>query len=114
MSNVFQLPTEDECTIVLQPVNVRVDITEAYEMYINSKKEATQLQREDAYAYRPIFIDKFKAVYGVELSVTAATLLIQTLSFSMLDLKKKCSGLPTYSDFTLDSQQSSTQETPST
>ncbi len=98
MSNVFNLPTEDDCTIVLQPIGKRIDVMEVYDMYIESKRESTDLKREGTHAYRPIFIDKFKDAYDVELSSTAAAMLIQAVSLQSIELKKKCLNLPTYSD----------------
>ena len=98
MANVFNLPTEDECSIILQPINKVLDVMEVYDLYLESKKEAAELKREGPHPYRHVFIDKFKAAYDVDLSSTAAAMLIQAVSLQNIELKKKCLNLPTYSD----------------
>jgi len=98
MQNVFNLPSEDDCTLVLQPIGKRLDVMEVYDMYLDSKREAAELKREGPHPYRPVFIDKFKSTYDVDLSPTAAAMLIQAVSLQNIELKKKCLNLPTYSD----------------
>jgi hypothetical protein len=100
MENIFNLPTEEECTlsIVMPTSTLKVDVMEVYEMYLASKRAATELKREDPLAFRPIFIEKFNERYEVELNNTSAALLIQAVSLQNVELKKKCSALHSYLD----------------
>jgi hypothetical protein len=114
MANTFDLPTEEDCTLIIKPSGLSVDIMQVYDMYTDSRKEAERLGREGPRPHIPIFIEMFHAAYKIELTFSSAVMLIQRVSLLTIDLKKKCEGLLIFSDSTPDSPASSTPPTEST
>ena len=111
MSNTFNLPTVEDCTLVIQPQNTTVDIMEVYDMYTESKKQAEGFGREGPRPHVPVFMEMFLERYAIELTFASAVMLIQRVSLLTIDLKKKCEGLLLFSDSTPDSPTSSTPAT---
>ena len=115
MSNTFNLPTEEDCSLVIKPYDKKVDILEVYDMYTDSRKQAETLGREaepgNSRPHIPLFVDMFKTAYDIELTFSSAVMLIQRVSLLTIELKKKCEGLLIFSDSTPESPQSSDPST---
>jgi len=92
MTNVFNLPSVEDCTIhlVYEGNDIPCDIYEIHELMMEARTEAEQLN----VSYGDLFINKMFERYNVKLTYSASKLLILKVRELMVDIKKKCTPLP--------------------
>ncbi len=90
--NIFNLPTQDECTITLvqEGKSVDCDVYEVHELTMDARTEAEKTGAN----YGDIFINSMFDRYEVKLTYSAAKLLILKVREMMVEIKKKCTQLP--------------------
>lgn len=86
----FLLPSIDEATITIVSGDVRVsvEVIDIYETWKNSGSEADKLDIKD---WIPHFVRNMQQKFDIELTRTAAVLLVEQAVVKLNAIKKSCS-----------------------
>lgn len=110
----FNLVKDEECKITVNDNGNLVDVyvIDAYSIMIESQAEFDQLVNPDpASTYHDLVINKMHAAYNLNFNRSTISFFLLEVNKMVVDIKKKCVGLPTQSASTETSDSNSDQET---